>query len=850
MSTLLRDLRVAVRVLLATKSWTLVVLLSLALGIGANTALFTAVNGLLLQTLGVREPERLVRFNWTGKNDMVRSSSDYGYSGGTPTRNVRSTFSFAILEQLRAANTTLAGLAAGAPMGDVNVIVDGTAQLASSYQASGNFFAVAGVPAAAGRVFGEADDRPAAPPVAVISHAYWRKRFAGQASAIGRVVSINGQMVTIVGVTPPAFAGIQRLGAEAPEITVPLSFDTVFNPPQPTPDRPAGPPRLSQPTNWWLQLVGRLKPEASVEQVRANFATVFQHTAKAGMADYQASLTAEEKALSTNKQRGDSLPELVVRPAGHGYYDLDPQAQRSAGFLAVVVAIVLLIVCANVANLLLSRATGRAREIAVRLSMGATRWRLVRQLLTESLLLAGLGGALGVLVGYWSKALLPFGDKAPLDWRVFGFVAGISMLTGVIFGLVPALRATRVDLSGAMKEGGRSVVGTRSRLGKGLVVVQVALSLVLIVGAGLFLRTLANLKGVDVGFDSTNLLMFNVDAGVDRYDGERATQLFQQVVDRLAALPGVRSAAVTRTTLLSGSTSTTSMFKQGQTSATAAEPQMYFMEVSPTFFATMGIPVQRGRGFTDRDDLKAPKVVILNESAARRLFPAGDAVGGRIGNSFEKSGELEIVGVVRDTKYSSLRDPGPPTMYRPSWQRAARRANVVLRTAGDPLALTQAVRAAMQEVAPTLPIKEFTSQTDQIAKRVEQERLFALAYTAFGGLALLLACIGLFGLMSYNVSRRTTEIGVRMALGAQRRTVVGMVLRESMWLVAIGAVLGVAAALWAGRFVETVLFGLSPRDPLTIASAVGVIVVVAALAGYLPARRAARVDPMHALRQQ
>jgi predicted permease len=850
MATLLRDLRVAVRVLLATKSWTLVVLLSLALGIGANTALFTAVNGLLLQTVAVREPERLVRFNWTGKNDMVRSSSDYGYSGGTPTRNVRSTFSAAILEQFRAANTTLAGLAAGAPMADVNVILDGTAQLASSYQASGNYFSVLGVEASPGRVFGEGDDRPAAAPVAVISHAYWQKRFAGQPSAIGRVVSINGQMVTIVGVTPPAFAGIQRLGAEPPDITVPLAFDAVFNPPLPNLEGKVPPARMTQPTHWWLQMVGRSKPGISLEQVRANFATVFQHTAKAGMADYQASLTAEEKALSINKPRGESLPELLVKPAGHGYYDIDPQAQRSAGFLAVVVAIVLLIVCANVANLLLSRATSRHREIAVRLSMGATRWRLVRQLLTESLLLASLGGALGVVVGYWAKALLPFGAKATLDWRVFGFVAGVSMLTGVIFGLAPALRATRVDLSGAMKESGRSVIGARSRLGKGLVVAQVALSLVLIVGAGLFLRTLANLQRVDVGFDSTNLLMFNVDPGVNRYDGARAAQLFQQMLERLSALPGVRSAAVTRTALLSGSTSTTSMFRQGQTSATAAEPGMYFMEVSPTFFATMGIPLQRGRGFTARDDLQAPKVVILNEAAARRLFPDGDAVGRRIGNSFEKSGELEIIGVVRDTKYSSLRDPGPPTMYRPSWQGTSRRANIVLRTAGDPLALTQAVRKAMQELAPTLPIKEFTSQTDQIAKRVEQERLFATAYTAFGGLALLLACIGLFGLMSYNVARRTTEIGVRMALGAQRRTVVGMVLRESMWLVAIGAVLGVAAALWAGRFVEPVLFGLSPRDPLTIASAVGVIVVVAAVAGYLPARRAARVDPMHALRQQ
>jgi predicted permease len=850
MTALLRDLRLAVRILLHTKGWTLVVLISLALGIGANTALFTAVNGLLLQTVSAHEPERLVRFNWTGKNDMVRSSSDYGYSGTTGTRNVRSTFSFAMLEQLRAANTTLTGLAAGAPSGDVNVILDGHAELARSYQASGNYFTVIGISAALGRVFGEDDDRLSAPPVAVISHAYWQKRFGGQPTALNRVVSINGQMVTIVGVTPPDFSGIQRLGAEAPDVTVPLAFDAVFRPPTPAPDVKVDVPRMQQPTYWWLQLVGRLKPGASIEQAHANLATVFQHTAKAGMADYQASLTAEEKGLSFNRQRGDAVPELLVRSAAHGYYDVDPQARRSAGFLGVVVIIVLLIVCANVANLLLSRATTRQREISVRLSMGATRGRLVRQLLTESLLLSSLGGALGVLVAYWSRALLPFGQKAPLDWRVFGFVAGVSLLTGVIFGLVPALRATGVDLAGAMKESGRSVIGSRTTLSKALVVLQVAMSLVLVIGAGLFLRTLENLKSVDVGFDSRNLLMFNVNPSVNRYDAERSAQLFRQVLERMSSLPGVTATALTRTTLLSGSTSTSSMWTQGQTSPTAAEENMYMMDVSPTFFATLGIPVLRGRAFTDHDGTTAPKVAILNEAAARKLFPDGNHLGRRIGGSFEKSGEFEIVGVVRDTKYASVRDPGPPTMYRCVWQQPGRGLNVVLRTTGDPLAMSETVRAAMREVAPTLPVREFTSQTEQISLRFAQERLFAKAYTAFGALALVLACVGLFGLMSYNVSRRTGEIGVRMALGAERSTVVAMVMGESMRLVGIGVAVGLATALWAGRFVEAVLYGLPAYDPLTIAAAVGLIAVVAALAGGLPARRASNVNPVEALRQE
>jgi predicted permease len=850
MPALLRDLRLAVRVLLRTKGWTLVVLVSLALGIGANTALFTAVNGLLLQTVPIPEPERLVRFNWAGRNDMVRNSNDYGYSGSSPGRNVRSTFSFAIFGRLRAANTTLADLAAGAPMTGLNVIVDGDAQLASGYQASGNYFGVLGVPAAVGRVFGADDDRPTAPPVAVISHPYWQKRFAGQASAIGRAVSINGQAVTIVGVTPRDFTGIQRLSGEPPDVTVPLAFDALFNPPLPLPDGKPAVPRMTQPTFWWLQLVGRLKPGASLEQAHANFATVFQHTAREGMAAYTASLTAEERNLSDNRRRGNALPELLVRSAAHGYYDVDPQARRSAGFLAVVVVVVLLIVCANVANLLLSRAASRHREVSIRLSMGATRGRLVRQLLTESLLLAGLGGALGVLVAYWSRALLPFGEKAPLDWRVFGFVAAVSTLTGVAFGLLPALRATRVDLTSALKESGRSVTGSRTLLSKALVVVQVAMSLVLLVGAGLFLRTLDNLKRVDVGFDSRNLLMFNLNPGANGLDSERAALQFQQVIDRLAALPGVRAAALTRTTLLSGSTSTSSMWRQGQTSQTAAEENMYMMDVSPAFFATMGIPVQRGRGFTAQDDARAPKVAILNEAAARTLFPGGDVLGRRIGGSFEKSGEYEIVGVVRDTKYASVRDPGPPTMYRPVWQGTVRRLNVVLRTAGEPLAMAEPVRAAVRGVAPTLPIQEFTSQTEQIARRFAQERLFATAYTAFGVLALVLACIGLFGVMSYAVARRTNEIGVRMALGAQRRAVVGMVMRESMLLVGIGVGIGLGAALWAGRFVQSVVYGLSARDPVTIAIAVAVITLVSALACSVPARRASLVDPMDALREQ
>jgi predicted permease len=845
MTAIAQDLRFAVRVLLGTKVWTLVVLFSLALGIGANTALFSAVNGVLLQTVSVPEPERLVRFNHAGRNNMVRNSNDYGYSGTSATGNIRSTFSFPMVEQLRATNTTLIGLAAGVPMGSLNVLVDGAAQLATGYQATGNYFTVIGVSAALGRLFGEADDEPSASPVAVISHAYWRKRFAGEPSAIGRVVSINGHMVTIVGVTPADFAGIERLGADAPDVTLPLAFDAVFAPPVRLEIS-----RMQQPTNWWLQLVGRLKPEISVEQVRANFATVFQRTAIAGMAEYQSALTPAEKMLSTNRQRGTAVPELLIRPAAHGYYDVLPQTRRSAGFLGVVVVIVLLLVCANVGNLLLTRGTARDREISLRLSLGATRGRLIRQLLTESILLSVVGGAFGGVLSYWLRGLMPFGAKAPLDWRVFGFLAGVSMLTGIVFGLLPALRATRVDLAGAIKATGRNVIGSRTLLGNGLVVVQVAMALVLLVGAGVFLRTLQNLKRVDVGFDSRNLLIFNVNPRVSGYDLERASRFFNQVLDRMAAMPGVKSAALTRAPLLSATTFMDPMWKQGQTSQAPAVNTMFKMDVSPAFFSTMGIPMLQGRSFSDRDGPTGPKVAILNEAAARTLFPDGDVLGRRIGESFEKSGEFEVVGVVHDTKYASVRDPSPPTMYRCVWQTTQRNLHVVLRTAGEPLAMSETVRAAMREIDATVPIQAFTSQSEQISQRLAQERLFAGAYTAFGALAVLLACSGLFGVMSYNVERRTNEIGVRMALGAQRRTVVGMVMSESARLVAVGVVLGLGVVLWAGRFVQTVMYGVSPIDPLTIGGALALVAIVTIIAGGVPARRASNVNPIEALRQQ
>ena len=528
-------------------------------------------------------------------------------------------------------------------------------------------------------------------------------------------------------------------------------------------------------------MMGRLKPGTTYEQVAGNLGGPFQASIRQGSDNYMAGLTAAERQLSRNQRERTQVPTLFADSGSRGAYDTDRNTTRSATVLSVVVVLLLLIVCANVANLLLSRASARSKEITVRLSMGAPRSRLIRQLLTESLLLSGIGGALGIVVGYWSKSLLPFGQNAAIDARVMAFVVGVSVATGVAFGLIPALRATSVDLAGAMKDTGRSVTSSRTWLSKGLLVLQVAVSLVLLVGAGLFLRTLNNLRAVDIGFNPNNLMMFRVNPQLNRYDPDRVAQLFREMRTTLEALPGVRSVAYTRVALLSGGRSTTSFHIQGR----PGENSIHIMNTSPEFLATLEIPLVLGRGLTEQDEKTPGSVAVINEAAARKFFPNLNPIGARFGSSPEEAGKTEIVGIIRDTKYSSLRDEAPPTMYQ-AMPPTTRTVTVVVRTATDPANLTETVRAALRRVDPDVPLTGMTTQTDQVDARMAQERLFALAYSLFGGLALLLSCIGLFGLMSYSVSRRTNEIGIRMALGAQRAGVVGMVLRESMLMVAVG----------------------------------------------------------------
>ena len=843
--TMIKDLRHAARMLLNNKGWTAVVVLSLALGIGANTALFGAFNSLLLTKLPVKDPEGLVRLRWTGKNDMVTSSSDYGYSA--PIANgdrTRSTFSYPMYRQFVADNQTMTDVFACAPFGRLNVVVDGQADLATAFISTGNYYQVLGVGARLGRTIVPDDDRADATPVAMISSKYWHTRFGTDPGVVGKTVRMNNVLVTIVGVLPSDFGGVQNPAEEATDISVPVSLQPQLE--------TLGSTRLSQGTYWWLQLMGRLKPGATPEQVQGNLEGVFQSTARAGLAEYLKGLTDAERATSSNRSRTE-VPRLRVDSGARGVYDVNSNELRSITILGVIVAIVLLIVCANVANLLLSRATTRQKEMSLRLSLGATRGRLMRQLLTESLLLASIGGALGLLVGYWGRQLLPgpTGQSAPIDWRIVAFVVLVTGLTGLLFGIAPALRGTGMNVNSALKETGRGVVGSRSILSKVLLVVQVAMSLVLLVGAGLFLRTLSNLRHVDVGFNPQNLVLFRVNPTLNRYDEKRIAALYRDMLDRLGAVPGVRGAAMSQPALLSGSVNSTSIYLQGRVYP-PGRPQgdandINRLVISPNFFEVMGIPVVKGRGFTARDDSAAPKVVIINEAAVRKFFPNEDPLGKRYGNSVETTGTFEIVGVLRDTKYSSVCDAAPATMYVPFAQSRLGSAVFELRTAAAPSGVMGAVREAVRQIDPNLRVTDVSTQIEQVERRFAQEKLFAQAYTLFGGLALLLASIGLFGLMSYNVSHRTNEIGIRMALGAQRGDVLGLVMRESMILVGIGIAVGLATALGASSFVKALLFGLPPTDPLALAAAMIVMVIVSGLAGYLPARRASKVDPMVAL---
>ena len=834
---MLRDLRHAVRVLLKAKGWTLVVLVSLALGIGANTALFSAVNGLHLKTISVPDPNTLVRLRWAGDNDAARNVSGYGYTGETAAgERVSASFSYRMFEALRDGNDTLEGMFASAPTRPLNLVIDGRAEMSSGFTATGGYFDLLGIGARIGRVVTDADDRLGADPVAVLSHPFWERRFGLDPNVIGTLIRVNDTPTTIVGVLPSSYTGVLRPAGEPADLHLPLS----------TFRQPEGVDRLADATWWWLQIMGRMRPGVTPAQVEGNLDGIFRATAQSGIASYLEQLTPDQRRESGN-QSLTAVPGLLADAGRRGVYDASPRSSRQAVILGVVVALVLLIVCANVATLLLSRSATRRKEIAVRLSVGASRGRLIRQLVTESAVLAVAGGALGVGVAAGTRQLLPFGQTTPFDWRVFGFVALLSLATGLAFSLVPALRATRLELAGALKEHSRGGGQSRTLLSRSLIVAQVTVSLALLVGAGLFLRTLDNLRDVDVGFNPVNVLLFQIDPTQSGYDLQQSVGLYDRITDGLRALPGVQSVSQSRLALLSDSAWISTVYAEGRDGEGL---DTHMMTVSPAFFETMEIPRLTGRTFEAQDGEDAPGVTVINATAARELFGLDNPIGRRVGFAREERSELEIVGVVRDVKYRDVRAAAPPTTYRSIVQSPLGPATFVVRTAGAPDAWTSAVRDAVQRIDPRLPMRNVSTQAAEIEERFSDERLYAVAYASFGGLATLLAALGTFGLASYNVAQRTNEIGIRMALGAQSDGIARMVLGESLVLVVIGVLAGIGGVVLAGRLVASLLFEVAPTDPLTIAQAAAVLVGVAAVAGYLPARRAARVDPLIALQDE
>jgi len=857
MTTLIHDLRYGLHMLWKHPGFTAVAVLTLALGIGANTALFSVVDAVLLKKLPVKDPDRLVLLRQTYDPEKF---SPGGYNGSNPrdkaTGLVNGTsFPFQSFDRLRKERAALTDVIAFSRI-DLNLNSSGQAESVGAQVVSGNYYYTLGVPPVEGRLINDADDNTNSNPVAVISHRYWLTRFGGEKQVIGKSVNLNNRPFTIIGVTPAGFEGVGELGARV-DVTIPLAWEPQTSGPQTMMRGGAG--------IWWLRLMGRLQPGATREQAQASLANAFQQSVAEHRQALQARATTPLRPLGPQ-----DYPRLSVDPGSQGEMIVRRSYQKPLRLLLGVVALVLLIACANVANLLLARATSRRKEIAIRLAMGAGRWRLIRQLLTESVLLSLIGGAAGVFLANWIMtglfAVPSWGGRAmetvnpQLDWRVLGFTLAVCTFTGLLFGLAPAIRSSRVDLTPTLKEAGRTSAAVgRSWLSKALVVVQVSVSVLLLIGAGLLIRSVRNLQHVDVGFNTQNLLLFSVEPGLQGYREARLVELYQKLFSRLEAVPGVESVTASRVPLLSFAASTSSVFFPGAaldsdgTPTSAGDTKL--LTVRENFLDTMQIPLLVGRSLGAQDDARAPKVAVVNQMFAQKYFPNDNVIGKRFSLDPTKPGEIEIVGLAKDAKYTSQRDQIEPTAYTP-WQqslRSMRGSTIELRTQGDPANYVTAVREAVREVDSNLPVNDVQTQVDQANETLAMERLFAKLLSLFGVLAQLLAAVGLYGLMAYSVSQRTHEIGVRMALGATRGTVMKMVLQQGMLLTVIGVVVGLGGAYALTGYLQsltTMLFGVEPRDPMTFVVIAVVLGLIALVACLVPARRATKVDPLVALRYE
>jgi predicted permease len=848
-----QDVRYAARTMRKNPGVTAVAVLSLALGIGANTAIFSLIDAVMLKRLPVKQPEQLVMLNWVSRKWPSRQivSTQSGYSNSDKTGRATSmSFSYAAFEQFRAHNQVLSSIFGFAPLGlgkgGVNININGQATLATGDMVTGNYFSGLGVSPILGRALTEDDERPGAAGAAVISYDYWTRQFGRSPSVLGEAITLNLNPYIIVGVAPPEFFGVEP--GRALDFWIPIP-DVRGLGPWGDPDTRALLPKRDW---WWLMMMGRLKPGVTAQQAQAQLDGLFQQEATAGL---------------NPMPKPEEIPHVELAPGGQGLKNLREQFSKPLFLLLALVALVLLIACANVAALLLARATARSKEMGVRLALGASRARLIRQLLTESVLMAGLGGALGLLFAYWgTEALLAViasgSDSVALEVHpnltVLGYTAALALITGVLFGLAPATRATRVEVTPNLKEATPTAARGSVGLAKLLVVGQMAICLVLLYGTGLFVRTLENLENQNIGFNQRNLLLFGIDPTTQGYKNERLVSLYNQMLGRIRALPGVRDATLSGLAPISDWQNASDISIEGYKPEAGLDMNLKWDAVGPEFFETLGIRLLLGRAIGAGDTVTSAKVAVVNEAMARHFFGSSNP----IGRQFHFNGTpgakdiFTIVGVLDNAKFKSLREQLKPVAYLPYTQMlwALGGVHFEVRTAGPPLAMLPAIRRVVREFNPNLPLADAKTQQEQIDETIMQERLFARLSSFFGVLAMLLACVGLYGTMNYAVNRRTNEIGVRTALGAQRGNILAMVLRETSLLVFVGLGLGVPAALATVRLassqISDLLYGLKANDVSTILMAGAMLVAVATFAGLLPARRASRIDPMVALRYE
>ena len=845
-----QDIRYALRAMRANKMFTAMAAVSLALGIGANTAIYSFMDAIMLRALPVRHPEQLVIVNWRVKGDSSvinsHSGSSYNEPGGGKTSP---NYPYQAFEFLRDHNHALSTLFGHAGAGRLNLVVDGQAELGDGEYVSGGYFSGLGVKPSVGRLIGREDDKPGATPVVAITYSFWQGRLGGRADVVGKAILLNGKPFTIAGVAAPEFFGVTPQSTA--QVFIPVSYIELVSP------NPYNPPgaKFNDGHSYWIELMGRLKPSVSFPQAQAELGGEFQQWV-AG-------------TVRNDKDR-KNLPTLWLQEGGSGVDSLRRAYSKPLFILMTMVGLILVIACANIANLLLSRAAARRREMAVRLSLGAGRLRVMRQLLTESVLLSLCGGLLGIVVaavGIRSLTLLlangseNFTLGAQLDWRVLLFTLLIALATGFLFGLAPAIQATKVDLTPALKEtragnphARRRRFGVLFGLSHILVVTQIATSLLLVAAAGLFVRTLANLNAVNVGFNRENVLLFNLDASKAGYKDATLKSFYSELHRRFSSIPGVRNATMTQMPLVAGWSSTTNVTIPGIPEADGNRPGTSITQIAPQFFDTMQIPILLGRPIDQRDREGAPMVAVVNEVFAKKYFPGVSPIGRHFHFGGKEGDDMEIVGVARNTRYNSLTNEIPPVTYLPYLQATKhsplQQMYFEIRTAADPMALANTVRKIVHEVGPQVPVAEITTQSRQIDETIVQERTFADLCTCFGLLALVMACVGLYGTMAYAVTRRTSEIGIRMALGAARWRILWMVLRQVLILGGVGLLIGSVAVWETTTFLKSFLFGLKPNDPLTLACAGALLVGCAILAGYAPAWRASRIDPMTALRHE